>query len=629
MSLEGEYSSLFQVFHCLWVPPRIMIICLILLEFVGFSNSSALPDVEGEALTELMKALNDSGKRINWDTFTVDPCYSWSHVTCGNGHVITLSLASNGFSGTLSPSITKLKFLISLELQNNHLSGTLPDYLSSMEHLQYLNLANNSFSGPIPSSWGRLSNLKHLVISKNDLSGEIPDSITNITGLIEVDLSSNDFIGRIPTKLFSVPTYNFTGTRLACGSNLQQPCASSSSRPGSVRKSKLVVVVGSAVGGALLVLSIGAIIVYWYRRMHPLEHDVFVDVSGEDECKIFFGQLRRFSWRELQLATDNFSESNVIGQGGFGKVYKGTLSDNTKVAVKRLTDYYNPGGEAAFLREVELISVAVHRNLLRLIGLCTTPSERILVYPFMQNLSVAYRLRDLKPGEKGLDWPTRKRVAFGVAHGLEYLHEHCNPKIIHRDLKAANILLDDDFEAVLGDFGLAKLVDTKLTHVTTQIRGTMGHIAPEYLSTGKSSEKTDVFGYGITLLELVTGQRAIDFSRLEEEEDVLLLDHIKKLLRENRLHDIVDNNLKQNYNPKEVEVIVQVALLCTQGSPEDRPKMREVVSMLQGEGLAERWAEWEQLEVIRHQEYSTFSHHLDWAEDSTYNKEAIQLSAAR
>lgn len=117
-------------------------------------------------------------------------------------------------------------------------------------------------------------------------------------------------------------------------------------------------------------------------------------------------------------------------------------------------------------------------------------------------------------------------MAFGAAHGLEYLHEHCNPKIVHRDLKAANILLDDDFEAVLGDFGLAKLVDARLTHVTTQVRGTMGHIAPEYLTTGKSSEKTDVFGYGITLLEIVTGQRAIDFSRLEEEEDVLLLDHV-------------------------------------------------------------------------------------------------------
>jgi len=134
---------------------------------------------------------------------------------------------------------------------------------------------------------------------------------------------------------------------------------------------------------------------------------------------------------------------------------------------------------------------------------------------------------DLKAGEEGLDWPTRKRVAFGSAHGLEYLHEHCNPKIIHRDLKAANILLDNNFEPVLGDFGLAKLVDTSLTHVTTQVRGTMGHIAPEYLCTGKSSEKTDVFGYGITLLELVTGQRAIDFSRLEEEENILLLDHVR------------------------------------------------------------------------------------------------------
>lgn len=133
---------------------------------------------------------------------------------------------------------------------------------------------------------------------------------------------------------------------------------------------------------------------------------------------------------------------------------------------------------------------------------------------------------DLKPGEKVLDWPTRKKIAFGTAHGLEYLHEYCNPKIIHRDLKAANILLNDEYEPFLGDFGLAKLVDTELTHITTQVRGTMGHIAPEYLSTGKSSEKTDVFGYGITLLELVTGQRAIDFSRLEDEEDVLLLDHV-------------------------------------------------------------------------------------------------------
>lgn len=140
---------------------------------------------------------------------------------------------------------------------------------------------------------------------------------------------------------------------------------------------------------------------------------------------------------------------------------------------------------------------------------------------------LAYFSAELKPGEAVVEWPRRKQIALGTARGLEYLHEHCNPKIIHRDVKAANVLLDEDFEAVVGDFGLAKLVDVRKTNVTTQVRGTMGHIAPEYLSTGKSSERTDVFGYGIMLLELVTGQRAIDFSRLEEEDDVLLLDHVR------------------------------------------------------------------------------------------------------
>ncbi|CAO2830782.1 unnamed protein product [Amaranthus hypochondriacus] len=244
-----------------------------------------------------------------------------------------------------------------------------------------------------------------------------------------------------------------------------------------------------------------------------------------------------------------------------------------------------------------MISVAVHRNLLRLIGFCTTPTERLLVYPFMPNLSVAYRLRELKPGEPVLDWPHRKRIALGTARGLEYLHEHCNPKIIHRDVKAANVLLDECFEAVVGDFGLAKLVDVRKTNVTTQVRGTMGHIAPEYLSTGKSSERTDVFGYGIMLLELMTGQRAIDFSRLEDQDEVLLLDHVKKLEREKKLDAIVDKNLNNKFIIEEVEMIIQVALLCTQSEPEHRPAMSDVVRMLEGEGLAERWEEWQSVEV--------------------------------
>ncbi|CAA2999818.1 probable LRR receptor-like serine threonine-kinase At5g63710 isoform X2 [Olea europaea subsp. europaea] len=602
---------------------------LVLLSLSSSCFGSNKPDVEGEALIEFRTALNDSNsKTADWNYNFVSPCFSWSHVTCRNGNVISLSLASSGFSGTLSPAITKLKYLVSLDLHDNNLSGPLPDFLGSMLNLQNLNLAYNNFNGSIPADWGQLYNLKHLVMSGNHLSGPIPESLLNISGLLELNLSSNNLSGRIPTQLFSIPSFDFTGTHLTCGNNFQHPCVTNPSTRVSTKNAKFEVAISVASICAFALLLLGAVFAHRFHRMHKLKPDVFFDVAGEDECKISFGQVRRFFLREIQLATENFSESNIIGQGGFGKVYKGILSDNTRVAVKRLMDYRIPGGEAAFLREVQMISVAVHKNLLQLIGFCTTSTERILVYPFMQNLSVAYRLRDLKPGEKGLDWPTRKRIAFGAAHGLEYLHEHCNPKIIHRDLKAANILLDDDFEAVLGDFGLAKLVDTNLTHITTQVRGTMGHIAPEYLSTGKSSEKTDVFGYGITLLELVTGQRALDFSRLDEEEEVLLLDHIKKLLREEKHQDIVDGNLN-SYDLEEVKTILQVAMLCTQSSPEDRPRMADVLSMLQGVGLAERWAEWEQLEKVRYQEFSLLSHQFIWAEDSTYDQEAIQLSQAR
>ncbi|GKV52189.1 hypothetical protein SLEP1_g58777 [Rubroshorea leprosula] len=171
-----------------------------------------------------------------------------------------------------------------------------------------------------------------------------------------------------------------------------------------------------------------------------------------------------------------------------------------------------------------MIGRAVHPNLLRLRGFCMTPKERLLVYPYMANGSVALCLREHPPSQPPLDWPSRKRIALGSARGLSYLHDHCDPKIIHRDVKAANILLDEEFEAVVGDFGLAKLMDYKDTHVTTAVRGTVGHIAPEYISTGKSSEKTDVFGYGILLLELITGQRAFDVARLANDNDVMLLD---------------------------------------------------------------------------------------------------------
>ncbi|KAK4393244.1 protein NSP-INTERACTING kinase [Sesamum angolense] len=279
---------------------------------------------------------------------------------------------------------------------------------------------------------------------------------------------------------------------------------------------KLAIAFGTSVGSiCLLVLGFGLFL--WRRHRHKQQN--FFDVNGLNsnlEIQIelaqwtlrslsynvshsnlrsstrgsLLGNLRRFQLRELQLATNNFSSKNILGKGGFGNVYKGYLPDGTAVAVKRLKDGSTAGGEKQFQTEVEMISLAVHRNLLRLYGFCMTATEKLLVYPYIKT---------------SLDWGTRKRIALGAARGLLYLHEQCDPKIIHRDVKAANILLDDYCEAVVGDFGLAKLLDHQDSHVTTAVRGTVGHIAPEYLSTGQSSEKTDVFGFGILLLELITG----------------------------------------------------------------------------------------------------------------------------
>ncbi|KAH7565691.1 hypothetical protein JRO89_XS08G0001300 [Xanthoceras sorbifolium] len=553
-------------------------------------HSLVLSDYQGDALFALRNSLrvpNDLLK--DWNQNQVNPC-TWSNVYCDStNNVISLSLSSMNFSGTLSPKIGVLKHLSTLcilsiksILKGNGITGEIPEEFGNLSSLTSLDLDNNRLTGEIPSSLGNLKLLQFLTLSQNNLTGAIPESLTGIPNLINLQLDSNGFSGRIPENLFKIPKYNrsyalmisalnliglayisFTGNDLNCDKSFPHPCESSSNDSGNSKKPKIGIIVG--IVGGIIVLLLGGVLFFMCKGRHKgYKREVFVDVAGEVDRRIAFGQLKRYSWRELQLATDNFSEKNVLGQGGFGKVYKGVLGDNTKVAVKRLTDFESPGGDAAFQREVEMISVAVHRNLLRLIGFCTTPTERLLVYPFMQNLSVAYRLRDVRK-----------------------------------------------------------------TNVTTQVRGTMGHIAPEYLSTGKSSERTDVFGYGITLLELVTGQRAIDFSRLEEEDDVLLLDHVKKLEREKRLDAIVDHNLNRNYNIQEVETMIQVALLCTQASPEDRPAMSVVVRMLEGEGLAERWEEWQHVEVTRRQEYERLHRRFDWGEDSVYNQEAIELSGGR
>ncbi|KAK2978040.1 hypothetical protein RJ640_002832 [Escallonia rubra] len=369
-------------------------------------------------------------------------------------------------------------------------------------------------------------------------------------------------------------------------------------------------------------------------------------LAAEGDSEDLPGQTKRVYLRELQVATDNFSKLNILGRGWSGKVYKRRLSDGSFVAVKRVMECV---GALMFQKHIEIISMAVHPNILPFIGYCMTETKRFLVYPFMANGSLASCLRERSGSMRSLTWQIRKRIALGSARGLAYLHGHNKPnvldaKIINRDVKAPNIFLNEEFEAVVGGFWIAKLMDYQDSHVDTAVRGTIGHIAPEYLSTGKCSEKTDVYGYGAMLLELVTGQRAFNLARLAKNDDVMLLDWCrppsltnclnclklsgKSTLEGKEVGNLVDVELLGNYAEEEVEQLIQVCLLCTQDSLMERPKMSEVIRVLDGDNLAERW------ELLEHEilcnQSNTFHQNLDQTiADSINNPLPEELSGPR
>ncbi|KAF5766191.1 putative protein kinase RLK-Pelle-LRR-II family [Helianthus annuus] len=602
----------------------------------GFLSPKGV-NFEVQALMGVKASLLDPhGVLENWDGDAVDPC-SWTMVTCSaESSVIGLGTPSQNLSGTLSPSIGNLTNLQIILLQNNNITGSIPKEIGKLKMLQTLDLSDNKFINEIPSSLGHLTSLQYIRLNNNSLSGPIPESVASMTQLAFVDLSFNNLSGPVP--IFPSKTFNIIGNPLICPTGPEQQCNGMTLMPISMplnttqsantrsrkRTHKLALVIGSSLG--CIVLIIFVLVLFWWR--HRRNQEPFFDVKDKHhDQEVTLGNLRKFQFRELQVATHNFSHKNILGKGGYGHVYKGTLDDGTVVAVKRLKDGGAAGGERQFQTEVEMISLAVHRNLLKLYGFCMTPTEKLLVYPYMSNGSVASRLK-AKPV---LDWGIRKKIALGAARGLLYLHEQCDPKIIHRDVKAANILLDDCCEAVVGDFGLAKLLDHQDSHVTTAVRGTVGHIAPEYLFTGQSSDKTDVFGFGILLLELITGQRALEFGKAANQKGAML-DWVKKIHQEKKLDILVDKDLKNNYDMMELEELVKVALLCTQYLPGHRPKMSEVVRMLEGDGLAERWETSQGIEStgkFRTPELSSSERYSDLTDDSSLLGQAIELSGPR
>ncbi|KAL2247053.1 proline-rich receptor-like protein kinase PERK4 [Sesamum indicum] len=297
------------------------------------------------------------------------------------------------------------------------------------------------------------------------------------------------------------------------------------------------------------------------------------------------GAIIQFCYEELAAATGGFSQSNLLGQGGFGLVHKGVLADKKEVAVKSLKSGSGQG-EREFQAEVEIISRVHHRHLVSLVGYCIANGRRMLVYDFVPNKTLEFHLHG--KGQPVMDWSTRLRIAVGSAKGLAYLHEDCHPRIIHRDIKAANILLDYNFEAMVADFGLAKLTSDNYTHVSTRVMGTFGYLAPEYASSGKLTEKSDVFSFGVMLLELITGRRPIDSSNMTEDS---LVDWarplLSKALEDGNYAELVDRRLGENYVAHEVARMAACAAASIRHSARRRPKMSQIVRSLQGDSSLE------------------------------------------
>ncbi|KAK2646552.1 hypothetical protein Ddye_021747 [Dipteronia dyeriana] len=288
---------------------------------------------------------------------------------------------------------------------------------------------------------------------------------------------------------------------------------------------------------------------------------------------------RIFSYKELHTATSGFSEENKLGEGGFGSVYWGKTSDGLQIAVKKLKAM-NSKAEMEFAVEVEILGRVRHKNLLGLRGYCAGTDQRLIVYDYMPNLSLLSHLHGQFAGETQLDWKKRMKIAIGSAEGLLYLHHEVTPHIIHRDIKASNVLLDSNFEPLVADFGFAKLIPEGVSHMTTRVKGTLGYLAPEYAMWGKVSESCDVYSFGILLLELLTGRKPIE--KLPGGLKRTVTEWAEPLITQGKFKELVDPKLRANFDENQLKRAINVAALCVQSEPEKRPNMKEVVNILKG-----------------------------------------------
>ncbi|CAN1219625.1 Probable LRR receptor-like serine/threonine-protein kinase At1g56140 [Linum perenne] len=345
--------------------------------------------------------------------------------------------------------------------------------------------------------------------------------------------------------------------------------------------------------GVLVVLVILLIIitVFWkFMKLNQITELVKTDKLPQGVAsEVMSGTLRTisyFDYQTLKKATKNFHPDNLLGRGGFGPVYKGKLRDGRTVAVKRLSLEKSQQGESEFLAEVRMITSIQHKNLVRLLGCCSEGEQRLLVYEYMKNRSLdllVYGNFSIKPrirnSNQFMDWNTRFQIILGIARGLQYLHEDSPLRIVHRDIKASNVLLDDKYQPRISDFGLARFFPEDQAYLSTTFAGTLGYTAPEYAIRGELSEKADIYSFGVLVLEIICCRKNTDLSLPSEQQ--YLPEYAWKLYEKNKVNELIDPMLRRHgMVEREVVHVIHIAFLCLQPLANLRPPMSEVVSML-------------------------------------------------
>nr|KYP57000.1 putative receptor protein kinase TMK1 [Cajanus cajan] len=470
-------------------------------------------------------------------------------VLSGMTHLSQVWLHKNQFTGPI-PDLSNCTSLFDLQLRDNQLTGVVPPSLifvvCAEGKIITVNLAKQNLTGTISPAFANLTDLRNLYLSGNNLEGSIPGSLTSLAQLEVLDVSNNNLSGDVP-KFSSKVRFNAAGEvkidMMSANSNGYGGVPSELQSQGSERS------------------------------------DLHVFESGNATISI----------QVLRQVTENFSEKNILGRGGFGVVYKGELHDGTQIAVKRMESVATGSkGLNEFQAEIAVLTKVRHRHLVALLGYCINGNERLLVYEYMPQGTLTQHLFDWRDhGCAPLTWKQRVAIALDVARGVEYLHSLAQQSFIHRDLKPSNILLGDDMRAKVADFGLVKNAPDGKYSVETRLAGTFGYLAPEYAATGRVTTKVDVYAFGVVLMELITGRRALD-DTVPDERSHLVSWFRRVLINKENIPKAIDQTLDPDEETMEsIYKVAELAGHCTAREPYQRPDMGHAVNVLVP--LVEQW----------------------------------------